>query len=656
MTSHTSLPGFTGLTRFSRCIHSPGRYAASHAASTIRAKHAHVVVKAMRDAMQSNSSEMDVSVERLTMHKEPLTVKEKCGAVHTVHDTVPAEHRKSMMILAPDELTHLVTMASHVDASTLRISPLAVVHAQERDVDESEVVLDDAEEIEVDVQHPPTALRRTTKKNLITKDEKKQKNAPPPCTHTEPVTDDRRHGGSQSERDETTTTGALKKRKKKTKNAPAPPRKPKKAPTAVAVLLASSTGELAPTSPASTTSTAKKEMVKVTKVTTTSTKTTTTTTKNNRNNNSISNISNGASSKKRVVDEIITITNKSKLTQKEQIRKRLWAGTMSTICVRTLLAPLERLKTEYLFNRSKDALFQTAKIVFKNEGVIGFWKGNFVNICRTAPFKAINFSAFDTYRTAIKKTFDVKENTALDEISLLISGAFACGTAVTICYPMDVVRTRLVVKGGKEKYKNIVSCVRILYREEGLASFYRGILPAMAQMTPNAAVYYSVYNSLKQYRLTEMKKEADEIKTQRLMRTTPSDSNTKLKNNEKKLSVAAAAKSSTTKEENDLVPRTIEPQFMMLFGMLAGVASESFTFPLEVARRQIQMNTGRVCAKDILGSKEMKMMLEVTRKVLKENGFAGLYKGLTPTIMQVLPSAAMGYYCYESFKLVAGVD
>jgi hypothetical protein len=384
--------------------------------------------------------------------------------------------------------------------------------------------------------------------------------------------------------------------------------------------------------------------------------TTKTTTKNNRNNNSISNISNGASSKKRVVDEIITITNKSKLTQKEQIRKRLWAGTMSTICVRTLLAPLERLKTEYLFNRSKDALFQTAKIVFKNEGVIGFWKGNFVNICRTAPFKAINFSAFDTYRTAIKKTFDVKENTALDEISLLISGAFACGTAVTICYPMDVVRTRLVVKGGKEKYKNIVSCVRILYREEGLASFYRGILPAMAQMTPNAAVYYSVYNSLKQYRLTEMKKEADEIKTQRLMRTTPSDSNTKLKNNEKKLSVAAAAKSSTTKEENDLVPRTIEPQFMMLFGMLAGVASESFTFPLEVARRQIQMNTGRVCAKDILGSKEMKMMLEVTRKVLKENGFAGLYKGLTPTIMQVLPSAAMGYYCYESFKLVAGVD
>ena len=102
--------------------------------------------------------------------------------------------------------------------------------------------------------------------------------------------------------------------------------------------------------------------------------------------------------------------------------------------------------------------------------------------------------------------------------------------------------------------------------------------------------------------------------------------------------------------------KTIEPQYMMLFGMAAGIASESFTFPLEVARRRIQMNTGRVVAKDILGSKEIKMMLEVTQKVLRENGFTGLYAGLAPSVLQVLPSAALGYYCYESFKLAVGVD
>ena len=159
-----------------------------------------------------------------------------------------------------------------------------------------------------------------------------------------------------------------------------------------------------------------------------------------------------------------TTTSTKELTQREEINRRLLAGTMSTICVRTLLAPLERLKTEYLFNNSKEALFVTSKVVFKNEGVIGFWKGNLVNIVRTAPFKAINFSAFDTVRTAITKTFDVKENTVADEVSLFLSGAFACGTAVTICYPMDVVRTRLVVRGGTQKYKNILSCSDVVQR------------------------------------------------------------------------------------------------------------------------------------------------------------------------------------------------
>ena len=335
-----------------------------------------------------------------------------------------------------------------------------------------------------------------------------------------------------------------------------------------------------------------------------------------------------------------TTSSTKELTQREEINRRLLAGTMSTICVRTLLAPLERLKTEYLFNNSKEALFVTSKIVFKNEGVIGFWKGNLVNIVRTAPFKAINFSAFDTVRTAITKTFDVKENTVADEVSLFLSGAFACGTAVTICYPMDVVRTRLVVRGGTQKYKNILSCVRMLYKEEGLASFYRGILPAMAQMTPNAAVYYSVYNSLKQYRLTQMKREGEEKANRR-----------KKKNNNNR---GSGKKDNTTGELNN--KKTIEPQYMMLFGMVAGIASESFTFPLEVARRRIQMNTGRVVAKDIFGSKELKMMLEVTQKVLRENGFRGLYAGLAPSVLQVLPSAALGYYCYESFKLAVGVD
>ena len=35
--------------------------------------------------------------------------------------------------------------------------------------------------------------------------------------------------------------------------------------------------------------------------------------------------------------------------------------------------------------------------VWRTEGIAGFWRGNLINIMRTAPFKAVNFFAFDTY-------------------------------------------------------------------------------------------------------------------------------------------------------------------------------------------------------------------------------------------------------------------
>jgi hypothetical protein len=41
--------------------------------------------------------------------------------------------------------------------------------------------------------------------------------------------------------------------------------------------------------------------------------------------------------------------------------------------------------------------------------------------------------------------------------------------------------------------------------------------------------------------------------------------------------------------------------------------------------------------------------------LLRERGVAGLYAGVGPTMLQVLPSAALSYYAYEVFKARFGV-
>jgi len=77
---------------------------------------------------------------------------------------------------------------------------------------------------------------------------------------------------------------------------------------------------------------------------------------------------------------------------------RLAAGAMSSALVRTLLAPFERVKLEYLLNHSKLALGPQVRKIFAAEGVRGFWRGNGINLLRVCPYKAINFAAFDAFR------------------------------------------------------------------------------------------------------------------------------------------------------------------------------------------------------------------------------------------------------------------
>ncbi|XP_052881227.1 probable mitochondrial adenine nucleotide transporter BTL3 [Gossypium arboreum] len=116
--------------------------------------------------------------------------------------------------------------------------------------------------------------------------------------------------------------------------------------------------------------------------------------------------------------------------------KHLWAGAVAAMVSRTFIAPLERLKLEYIVRGEKKSLIELIKWIAASEGLKGFWKGNFLNILRTAPFKAINFYAYDIYRSQLLKLYGNKEATNLE---MFLAGAAAGITATLLCLPMDTV-------------------------------------------------------------------------------------------------------------------------------------------------------------------------------------------------------------------------
>nr|ACU17636.1 unknown [Glycine max] len=119
------------------------------------------------------------------------------------------------------------------------------------------------------------------------------------------------------------------------------------------------------------------------------------------------------------VSDQVTTSNGVVLQRKVRVRggnavnttKHLWAGAVAAMVSRTCVAPLERLKLEYIVRGEKRSIFELISKIASSQGLRGFWKGNLVNILRTAPFKAVNFCAYDTYRKQLLRFSGNEETT-----------------------------------------------------------------------------------------------------------------------------------------------------------------------------------------------------------------------------------------------------
>ncbi|KQK23186.1 hypothetical protein BRADI_1g71800v3 [Brachypodium distachyon] len=299
-------------------------------------------------------------------------------------------------------------------------------------------------------------------------------------------------------------------------------------------------------------------------------------------------------------DEEVVVDEDGKLAKKEarsgagamNTTKHLWAGAVAAMVSRTVVAPLERLKLEYIVRGEQRNLFELIQVIASTQGLKGFWKGNFVNILRTAPFKAVNFYAYDSYRKQLLKWSGNEETTNFERF---IAGASAGVTATIMCIPMDTIRTKMVAPGG-EALGGVIGVARHMIQTEGIFSLYKGLVPSLISMAPSGAVFYGVYDILKMAYLhsPEGKKRISMMKQQ-------------------------------GQGANALDQLELGTVRTLLYGAIAGCCAEAATYPFEVVRRQLQLQV-----------KATKMnALATCLKIVDQGGVPALYVGLIPSLLQV---------------------
>jgi hypothetical protein len=92
----------------------------------------------------------------------------------------------------------------------------------------------------------------------------------------------------------------------------------------------------------------------------------------------------------------------------------------------------------------------------------------------------------------------------------------------------------------------------------------------------------------------------------------------------------------------------LPPVRRLLCGGLAGITSVTFTYPLDIVRTRLSIQSAGFAA---LGKHEGKLpgMWQTMIKMYKtEGGVLGLYRGIIPTVAGVAPYVSFGFLCTQA--------
>lgn len=234
---------------------------------------------------------------------------------------------------------------------------------------------------------------------------------------------------------------------------------------------------------------------------------------------------------------------------------------------------------------------EVVRVIFNEGGISGFYRGNGTNIIKVAPETATRWWAYE----------HLKQFICVDPDNITIFERFAAGagagvTAQAVVYPLEMVKTRMVLAAAGQ-YRNPMHCAATIMRCEGPLTLYRGVVASLAGIVPYAGVDLSVYSMLKD------------------------------------------------RYEDAWPDREPSLPTLLAFGATATMAGQFVSYPLQLVRTRLQADgmAGR--------PPRYRGVIDCLRQASTgSRGLLGLYTGLGANMMKSVPAMAISYATYEMCK------
>eukprot|EP00271_Cylindrocystis_brebissonii_P011590 TRINITY_DN29459_c0_g1_i1.p1 TRINITY_DN29459_c0_g1~~TRINITY_DN29459_c0_g1_i1.p1 ORF type:complete len:490 (+),score=59.22 TRINITY_DN29459_c0_g1_i1:153-1622(+) len=276
------------------------------------------------------------------------------------------------------------------------------------------------------------------------------------------------------------------------------------------------------------------------------------------------------------------------------------AGAVAGALAKTITAPLDRVKLLAQVQGVQAGqpslnLFDAMKKIGREEGLVGYWRGNLPQVLRVIPYSAVQLLAYESY----KRLFTGKERGAtLSVPARLAAGACAGMTSTLVTYPLDVLRLRLAVDPASRSMSKVA--LRML-REEGAGSFFRGLGPSLLGIAPYIAINFCAFDLIK--------------------KALPED-------------FQRGGGSASTTAKSSFLP-----------ALLAAAIASVSCYPLDTVRRQLQMK-----------GTPFKSVADAVPGIIARDGVAGLYRGFFANVLKNLPNSSIRLTTYDAAKTLVAAS
>jgi solute carrier family 25 phosphate transporter 23/24/25/41 len=185
--------------------------------------------------------------------------------------------------------------------------------------------------------------------------------------------------------------------------------------------------------------------------------------------------------------------------------------------------------------------------------------------------------------------------TAFNTFQALSSGALAGAVSRSITSPLERLKVMKQVQALGDKYHGIVPALTRMYREEGLRSFWKGNGTNVIRIAPFSAIQFFSFDVYKRLVLPPSSQQGSQ----------PS------------------------------------PVRTFAAGALTGVTASTLCYPLDLVRSVLSVQTTAT---------QYRGIAHTLVTIARQDGFFGLYRGLTPTLLGIAPYIALNMTTFDLLK------